>query len=361
MAEKGSIERSAERTLERELTRPAVGAAAPDPDVEPLDDEDRPGALETTGLPQLKDSMSGVRRLMEDEYERLRAEWAKLLAERAAINKIKDRIQSVTVGEHDRLRLNISGKRFEIRASCVLKNTYFRSLLSNTFAPADSDGFYFVDRDPTFAMVIINQLRDNNVTLDDFNDQQLKKIRDDAEFYMVGDLTTRVDRELAARRTGKGIVALSINRDVPSTLSFHGVFIEFAVTKRNLALHSISFIAGETRRIHAEAFCIEGSMDGAVRPSKVGEVEMDVTKGQLVAISFSTVALTGNTYTIGVYSTTCPTAITACPTTMSTRDYGRNGIVVERSYHTTNARGHWTKRAGQDEFDLVGELGISSA
>ena len=96
-------------------------------------------------------------------------------------------------------------------------------------------------------------------------------------------------------------------------------------------------------------------------PTKIGETDIDATKGEAVTITFSTVALTGASYTIGVYSSSCPTAITACPTTMATRDYAqRHGIIIERSYHTTNARGHWTRRAGQDEFDFVGELGISS-
>jgi hypothetical protein len=321
--------------------------------------QERAANLDTTGLPALTDSMSVLRHLMDSEYNRLKLEWQALLAERDAINQIKDRIQSVTVSEHDRLRLNVSGQRFEIRASCVQKNTYFRSLISNTFAPADTDGFYYIDRDPKFVIVILNMLRDGRADLDDFNERHLRQIRADAEYYMVGDLTNEVDRVLAARRTGTGIVAVPMNRDVPTTLSFNGVFMELTVTKRNLALHSISFVAGETRRIVGEAFCMEGSMDGQSKPQKVGEVEVDADKGQIISISFSTIALTGTAYTIGVYSSSCPTAVVACPTTMATRDYSRHGIVVERSYHTTNPRGHWTRRAGQDEFDLVGELGIS--
>jgi hypothetical protein len=355
MADKeGAASASASTTATRAAPMPPA-----EDDVEAVHD-DRASALDSTGLPVLADSMSSLRGLMDNEYQRLRDEWAALLAERAAINKIKDRIQSVTVGEHERLRLNVSGQRFEIRASCVIKNTYFKSLLSNTFAPADADGFYYVDRDPTHVMAVINFLRDGDVDLSDLNERQLRRVRDDADFYMVGDLTTLVDRTLAARRSGTGITAIAMNGDVPTTLSFNGVFFEVSVTKRNLALHSVSFIAGENRQIHAEVFCVEGTLDGAARPSKIGETDIDAAKGQVVTITFSTIALTGSSYTIGVYSSSCPTAITVCPTTMATRDFSRHGLVVERSYHTTNARGHWTRRTGQDEFDFVGELGISA-
>lgn len=329
----------------------------------PVTTDDMAG-LDASGLPVMSQQIDVVMGLMKIEYDRLRENWNRLLAERDALNKIKDKIRSVNFGENERLRLNVSGTRYEIRSSCVQHNTFFRTLLSGTFANADADGFYYVDRDPRHMMVVLNALREGDVDLDEYNERQLKAIQSDAEFFMVSKLAEKVHRTLAARQKGTDVFSCPINRDVTTSMAYNGAFFEFTVTKRKLNLHSISFVAGESRTLSVSVFFMDGSLESVPsnRPNQVAEIEIDATKGAIYTITFSTIALTGSSYTIGVYSATSPNSVTVCPTSLASRDYSRSaGFVIERSYHTSNARGHITKFNGRDEFDFVGELGMSSS
>ena len=317
--------------------------------------------LDMTGLPVINESMTSLHSILNQEYQRLKDQWAQLLAERDALDKIKNRIQSVSVTELDRLRLNVGGQRFEVRATCVQKNTYFRTLLSGTFTPADQDGFYFIDRDPQFVHVIMQMLRDGDVELSPFNDTALERIRADAEFYMVQDLVAKIDRARSARRAGSGIARVPINREPNLPLSsFNGIFFEVNVLKRDMVLHSIAFVAGESRKIVGEAYLKEGGIDSAAQPQKIGDVAQQVDQGGLVTISFSAMPLPKGVVTIGVYSSSCPTAVAVVPEAAGSKDFSADGLMLGHTYHTTNPRGHWTKQAGRDEFSFVGELTVSS-
>lgn len=330
---------------------------APGPPGSGFEEEDVMKDLSFTGLNTIQDQMEQLQMSMADEYDRLKAEWKKYLKDKEEMDRIRGRITSVSVSELDRLKLNVGGRRFEIRATCATKNTYFRSLLSGTFTPADQDGFYFIDRDPEYVQVVMNFLRDGQIDLNDFNDRQLARIRQDAEFYMVQELQTEIDTFRTARKSGEGINLLSVNTQRPVTDCFNGVFIEINVTRPNFKLHSISFVAGERRKIVGEAFLKEGGIDSAGQLRRIGTVEQQVDKGQLVCINFSAVPLPTGTYVVGVYSVSCPTAIAVCPIRESQRE--QPGFVITRSYHTANQKGAFNQRAGDNEFDFSGELSVS--
>jgi hypothetical protein len=328
-------------------------------DIAPLAADSVVPDLDDLTLRGVHDNMGTLHSAFEAEYARLKECWAQLLAERDQLDMLRARIQSVSVKENERLKLNVAGKRYEIRRTCVQKNTYFRSLLSGAFAPADDDGFFYIERDPTHVNSIMNVLRDGDTDLDRFTERELDKVRTDAEFFMVQELSSKVDRQRTTRRSGDGVVVCSVNRDASVVSHFNGVFFEVTVLRRDLRLHSIAFVAGETRKMVGEAFLKEGSIDSTALPRKIGDVEQAVEKGQLATINFASIPLTGSVYTIGVYSSSCPTAIAAVPTNAATRDFNHSGFVVGKTYHTTNPRGHWTKRAGDDEYDFVGEVSVS--
>ena len=308
-------------------------------------------------LPQIENLLAELTHSIEREHGNLKNMRNQLMREKTDVDSIRAKITSVSVNEVDRLKLNVGGRRFEIRASSVIKNTYFRSLLSGTFTPADPDGFYFICRDPEYVQVIMNFLRDGRVDLTDYTDRQLARIRDDAEFYMVKELQALIEAHRAARRSNEGVIICAVNTARSITHCFNGIFFEINVQRRDCKLHSIAFVAGERRKIVGEAFHKDGPMDSPGSLRKIGEVEQQVDKGQLVCVNFSAMALEQGVHTLGVYSVSCPTAISLCPRKESTRQY--SGITLGKSYHTTDQKGNYGKRAGEDEFDFSGEIAVS--
>ena len=106
--------------------------------------------------PDMGNSMKIVEQVMGEELEKLKSRKAKLREGQRALNKIRERIEMVSCTDTNRLKLNVGGKRVELKMSHVDRNNFFRPLLTNAFTQPDSEGFYFIDRDPTFVNVIIN-------------------------------------------------------------------------------------------------------------------------------------------------------------------------------------------------------------
>lgn len=320
-------------------------------------EEDHVADLSLTGLPIMHEQMVQLERTMADEYDKIKERWIEYAKDKEELDRIRNRIASVSVNELDRMKLNVGGSRFEIRATCAKGNTYFRSLMSGTFQSADADGFYYIDKDPAYVQVILNYLREGTVDLSEFTDKQLARIAGDAEFYMVQDLQSEIDNFRKVRRSGERITLCQVNMTRGVTDCFNGLFFELNVMKKEFKLHSISFVAGERRKIVGEAYVKEGPLDSAGQARKIGVVEEQVEKGQLVAISFSAIPLPMGTHTIGVYSVSCPTAIAVCPRKESKRQFA--GFTMERSFHTANQKGFFNQRAGEDEYDFSGELAVS--
>lgn len=314
--------------------------------------------LSGSGLVTIQEMMDQLQRTMADEYDKLKLQWSIYARDKEEMDRIKARLQGVNVKETDRLKLNVGGVRFEIRQSCTKNNTYFRSLVSETFAEADKDGFFFIDRDPTYVHVIMSYLRNGSVQFGRYSDSELDAIREDAEFYMMNDLMADIDAYRSKRRSGDGIATCSVNAGRAVTDGFNGVFFEVNVTKKDFKLHSVSFVAGERRKIVGEAYWREGALDSPGNMRKMGVVEQQVEKGQMVTINFSAIPLAPGIHTIGVYSVSCPTAVSVCPRREAQRQF--SGFTIERTYHTTNQKGHFNQRAGEDEFDFCGELAISA-
>ena len=335
--------------------------------VPPMGDPGAPpscGGDEIGNLPGLEASMHALVLVIGAEHTKLKAERAFLAAEKRRLDELNHRLSSFAAPEHERLKLNVGGTKFEIRASSIQKNTYFRSLLGGTFAVCDGDGFYYIDRDPSYFGQVLNFLREGTVDLDGLTDKQLDRLKAEAEFYMVQELHATIEELRNKKRSKQGVQVVGVNRHVPtSSLIFvNGIVFEFQVTAvHELQLHSVSFVAGEKRKIVGEVYLKLGPMDAPGRFEKIGDVDETVERLSVVNVAFSSVTLTSSTYTLAVYSASCSTAIAVCPRELTNRDLTSHGLRITRSYHTADPRGQFMKRAGpEDTFDFVGEMTISS-
>ena len=308
----------------------------------------------------MEDRMVELQVLLSDEYQLLADKWMQYDLDKAELDRIKAKITAVNVKETDRLKLNVGGQRFEIRQTLTQNNKYFSSLQTShdDLATADPDGFYYMDRDPKHVPLIMSYLRHGNVNLSNLSESQLAKIRREAEVFMVTDLITAIDAQKVRRRTGEGVSAVSFNLKKAPTDFFNGIFFEISVS-RNVKLHSISFLAGERRKIVGEAYVKDGALDATAQFRKVGVVEQMVEqKGQLVCIPLQQpMTLPAGIHTVGVYSVSCPTAIGVVQRTSDGRTQG--AVTLQRTFHTTNQKGYFSARAGEDQFDFCGELSIS--
>jgi hypothetical protein len=309
---------------------------------------------------EMEDRMVELQVLLSDEYQLLADKWMQYDLDKAELDRIKAKITAVNVKETDRLKLNVGGSRFEIRQTLTQNNKYFSSLQTShdDLATADPDGFYYMDRDNKYVPLIMSYLRHGSVNLSGYSEGQLAKIRREAEVFMVTDLITAIDAQKIRRRTGEGVAAVSFNLKKPPTDFFNGIFFEISVA-RNVKLHSISFLAGERRKIVGEAYVKDGALDATAQFRKVGVVEQMVEqKGQLVVIPLQQpMTLPAGIHTVGVYSVSCPTAIGVVQMSGESRTQGP--VTLQRTFHTTNQKGYFSARAGEDQFDFCGELSLS--
>lgn len=312
--------------------------------------------------------MMGTMRIVEDvmgeELDKLKARKAKLREGQRALNRIRERIEMASCSSVNRLKLNVGGRKVELKMSHVERNNFFRPLLTNAFTQPDSEGFYFIDRDPTFVMVIVNYLRGGlaAIDLDLFTPAQLRRILRDAEFYMVQGLQDKVDELLRVRGPSRSISCVNINTGlgVPSRF-FNGVFMQITPV-RNVTLHSIAFVCGEKRpNFVARAQLREtdiASLTPTTQLRTIGEVDQPVEKGQKVTISMTALSLQGGkTYTIGVYSS-ASAAVGGCPSTNAERQFDL--FTINATFYTIDAR-HALSKKMENDFDFVGELYLSAA
>ena len=314
------------------------------------------GADESSGMGRIESVMGQLQYLMESEYVKLREAKADFAKEKEYYDMLKQKINSTMPREDERLKLNVGGVRHEIRESIAVKNQFFKTLLSGTFSQRDADGHFYIDRDPFFVRHVLNYLRDGAVwDLSKMSQMELEQLRRECEFYMVPELHSKISDMLSSEGAG-GVVTASFNTNRTYPYAFNGIFFEINI-KKECKLHSVTFIAGERRRIPCDVLLREGGIDGGGQTQKIGVVSEQADKGEAITLHFSSVPLAVGTYTLGFYSMV-PSAVTCCPRDESKRPYDAN-FSLGRTYHITNQKGDWAKKAGEDEFDFCGELALS--
>jgi|TARA_B100000780_G_scaffold261487_1_gene213952 hypothetical protein len=95
--------------------------------------------------------------------------------------------------------LNIGGTLFSTTKATLIENSqhnYFHGLLNESInSTKDLQGNYFIDRDPTHFRYILNQLRDNVVSLPQ-DTIQLNELLMEAKFFSVSGLVVLIETKL---------------------------------------------------------------------------------------------------------------------------------------------------------------------
>eukprot|EP00993_Chasmostoma_nieuportense_P001966 NODE_2800_length_1087_cov_74.668750_g2670_i0.p1 GENE.NODE_2800_length_1087_cov_74.668750_g2670_i0~~NODE_2800_length_1087_cov_74.668750_g2670_i0.p1 ORF type:complete len:323 (-),score=82.82 NODE_2800_length_1087_cov_74.668750_g2670_i0:27-995(-) len=168
---------------------------------------------------------------LEKQQECFRQDRAVFEDERKQLLSLRQRILHWSPPIDQRVTLNISGWRLEVNAHTVAGNPFFRALLSGSFAPPDRNGGYFIERDPKWAMAIIQYLQDGSYDLHGLNQRELGELRAEADFYMVSGLADRC-------AAGLGPFLYSTLLEIPA--SGNGVVFEL-LCKHDISLLHICF------------------------------------------------------------------------------------------------------------------------
>jgi hypothetical protein len=265
-----------------------------------------------------------------------------------------------SLSENERMKINVQGERFEVNGKKAMKYTFFKFLFCEAFGTsADADGFYYIDRSSENFHTILNCIRygADKVKLAKFEDELvLVQLRGEAEFYMMDDLVHAINRHIATLRAGAGVITLSFNTQRDVTHAYHGLVFEVDV-RRPMTLHSISFLAAETRKAVVETYCRPGGLGAANQLTKLREVEITTSRGKPVVIDGLNTELPEGINTICVYSASTPLAVAVCPRAESNREH--EVMVLAKSYCINEPRGVNARRYADEEFDFCGSFQIS--
>lgn len=307
--------------------------------------------------------MQQLREGFVEEYDCLEQNWSEYARLKESIDHLHERIMSATVLESERLRLNIGGKRFEIRESMVKNNAYFRSLRNpSSFSPSDADGFYFINRDPDYIPVVMRYLRCGRIALGRYSALELKLIREEGEFYMLHDLVAEIDAHVRQRQfvSGHEIAIPSSAFPTEGCECVTGIFLEIEVLVEQMQLSALAFLAGERRKIVSEAHYKEGGIDSPGQLVCVGRSEQQAGKRDVVTVALNKPQiLSKGLHTVGIYSASGTAAI------MVLRRKGGpmfscNFFAIRQTYHTTNAKGLVHQRAEVNTMGFCGKLVVST-
>jgi len=96
------------------------------------------------------------------------------------------------------VKLNVGGKKFETSLDTLksLKGTYFYALFSSNYLIEDE---YFIDRDPTHFMAILNFLRTKKIILSKYSAPALEEIFEEAKYYSIEPLVKILISKVACK------------------------------------------------------------------------------------------------------------------------------------------------------------------
>lgn len=87
------------------------------------------------------------------------------------------------------IKLNIGGTFFQTSLSTLtrIQDTFFTSMFSthHTFTKKESDGSYFIDRNPKYFEYILKFMRDDKINIDGLKYNELLDILDEAKYYLL--------------------------------------------------------------------------------------------------------------------------------------------------------------------------------
>eukprot|EP01090_Pellita_catalonica_P021432 TRINITY_DN8015_c0_g2_i1.p1 TRINITY_DN8015_c0_g2~~TRINITY_DN8015_c0_g2_i1.p1 ORF type:complete len:310 (-),score=36.72 TRINITY_DN8015_c0_g2_i1:37-966(-) len=137
------------------------------------------------------------RKAMQEEMQLLQDEVRK---ERLQVRREKKLMSKVQSFQKTRVRLNIGGIKFETSMSTLTKDpgSMFAAMFSGRHKiQPDEEGYYFIDRDGTHFMYILNYLRDGSLNLPDDSPSSLHKwLLNECEFYSISSFRSAMNTTL---------------------------------------------------------------------------------------------------------------------------------------------------------------------
>eukprot|EP01125_Pyxidicula_operculata_P014585 TRINITY_DN4875_c0_g1_i1.p1 TRINITY_DN4875_c0_g1~~TRINITY_DN4875_c0_g1_i1.p1 ORF type:complete len:241 (-),score=29.06 TRINITY_DN4875_c0_g1_i1:1310-2032(-) len=139
------------------------------------------------GLRQKQSELNNSSQKLQQEKERFekeRIEWEE---------KYK-KVYSVSISEV--IKLNVGGKSFSAtrRTLTSVPGSFFEAMFSGRFPiTPDSDGAYFIDRNPKVFSYVLDFLRGSTLQLQNFSESKWNQLYDDADFYQIDSLKKLVE------------------------------------------------------------------------------------------------------------------------------------------------------------------------
>lgn len=153
-----------------------------------------------------REFLDGLRKNTTKELEAVRALIEK---EKLILKKEKKMVKEIKKGQSSRVKLNIGGHKFETSLATLTKHggSMFAAMFSGRHhVEPDEDGFYFVDRDGTHFIHILNFLRDGTLNIPD--DRFLHNwLINEANFYSLPDLDKLCRKALKHKEKREPVVS----------------------------------------------------------------------------------------------------------------------------------------------------------
>lgn len=134
-----------------------------------------------------RDQLAAEKKQISKEIESLRLQLEK---EKQLFKKEKKMMKEVKRFQRERIKLNIGGHKFETSLTTLTKHpsSMFAAMFSGRHRmEPDEDGYYFIDRDGTYFIHILNFLRDASLNIPE-DRVLLQWLTNEAKFYMLPEL-----------------------------------------------------------------------------------------------------------------------------------------------------------------------------
>eukprot|EP01125_Pyxidicula_operculata_P007628 TRINITY_DN2589_c0_g1_i1.p1 TRINITY_DN2589_c0_g1~~TRINITY_DN2589_c0_g1_i1.p1 ORF type:complete len:317 (-),score=58.78 TRINITY_DN2589_c0_g1_i1:123-1073(-) len=101
--------------------------------------------------------------------------------------KITEKLKIGAEEAKSKIKFDIGGKIFATRKETLLnlEGSYFHAMVSSDIWKPDSDGCYFIDRNPEFFQHVLDYLRTGQLDLVGLDKRQIDRLKSDFEYYQL--------------------------------------------------------------------------------------------------------------------------------------------------------------------------------
>jgi len=127
-----------------------------------------------------------IQKEKEDAMALLKKAQADFVEEKAKFEALQADIDKAAKAAKTRISLNVGGQMFAVaKETLLVPNTFFHAMLgSNNWTP-DSDGSYFIDRDPCLFVHVLNFMRTGQCNFHSLATSQFKFLQIEFDFFRV--------------------------------------------------------------------------------------------------------------------------------------------------------------------------------